>query len=50
MAFVVCFGTLFVKIWRLYKVFFNKRMVHLVSDYHGTNLLLVSIKYTELTT
>ncbi|XP_065892670.1 gamma-aminobutyric acid type B receptor subunit 2-like isoform X2 [Dysidea avara] len=26
-AFVVTFGTLFVKIWRLYKLFFNKKLV-----------------------
>ena len=30
LAFVVCFATFFVKIWRLYKVFFNKRMTELV--------------------
>ena len=27
LAFVVAFGTMFAKVWRLYKVFFNKKMV-----------------------
>ena len=30
LAFVVAFGTLFAKVWRLYKVFFNKKMVQRV--------------------
>ena len=31
LAFVVCFATLFIKIWRLYRVFFNKQMLQRVS-------------------
>ena len=30
LAFVVAFGTMFVKVWRLYKVFFNRKMVQRV--------------------
>ena len=30
LAFVVSFGTLSVKVWRLYRIFFNKAMVQRV--------------------
>lgn len=31
LAFVVAFGALFMKVWRLYKIFFNRSMIKRVS-------------------
>ena len=39
LAFVVAFGTMFAKVWRLYKVFFNKRMVKRVRSSSVDNAL-----------
>lgn len=50
LAFVVCFATFFVKIWRLYKVFFNKRMTELVRKINFLIMfsILMIIQFIEL--
>ena len=40
LAFVVAFGALFVKVWRLYKIFFNRSMIKRVS---ANNVILMAI-------
>ena len=48
LAFVTAFGTLFTKVWRLYRVFFNKRMVYRVSAFTciSTHVYLMNCRST----
>ena len=45
LAFVVAFGTLFVKVWRLYKVFFNKKMVKRVRYSSSSKCVIFHYKF-----
>ena len=51
LSFVVCFGTFFVKVWRLYKMFFNKHLTKRVRDIrsiHRYNVLILICNILEI--
>lgn len=43
MAFTLAFGTMFVKTWRVYKIFTNKKLFKQVSVF-STNILLSLVR------